>query len=73
MGYSVKEIVDTYQKYTDEKIKVEYGKRREGDAPIACFDCSKFYTTFNWKPRFTLDDMCKDSINFVKKYPEGIN
>ena len=42
-GYSVKEIVETYEKANKIKLIYVYGSRRNGDATISLPDCSKIY------------------------------
>ena len=71
-GYSVKEIVETYQKANGIKINYRFGSRRKGDASIALPDCSKIYKDLGWIPKIDLEQMCKDSYNFIKKHPKGL-
>ena len=71
-GYSVKEIVDAYEKANGIKLNYRYGSRRKGDAVIALPDCSKIYKDLNWIPKISLEQMCKDSFNFINKHPNGI-
>ena len=71
-GYSVKEIVDAYQKANGIKLSYRYGNRRKGDATIALPDCSKIYKDLGWIPKIDLEQMCKDSYNFIKKHPKGL-
>ena len=71
-GYSVKEIIETYEKTNNIKLNYIYGKRRKGDAAIALPDCSKIYKDLGWIPKIGLQQMCKDSYNFIKKHPKGL-
>ena len=71
-GYSVKEIIETYEKSNNIKLNYIYGKRRNGDAAISLPDCSKFYKDLGWIPKIGLEQMCKDSYNFIKKHPKGL-
>ena len=71
-GYSVKEIVETYEKANGIKLNYRYGDRRKGDAAIALPDCSKIYKDLGWMPKIDLEKMCKDSYNFIKKNPKGL-
>ena len=72
-GYSVKEIVETYEKANGLKLNYRYGNRRKGDATIALPDCSKIYKDLGWIPKIELDQMCRDSYNFIQKHPKGLN
>ena len=67
-GYSVKEVVETYEKVNKIKLNYKYGDRRKGDAIIALPDCSKIQKDLSWKPKIGLEEMCKDSFNYVKKH-----
>ena len=67
-GYSVKEVVETYEKVNGIKLNYKYGKRRKGDATIALPDCSKIQKDLGWIPKLGLEQMCKDSFNYIKKH-----
>ena len=67
-GYSVKEVVETYEKANNIKLNYKYGDRRKGDATIALPDCSKIQKELGWTPIIGLEQMCKDSFNYVKKH-----
>lgn len=71
-GYSVKEIVETYEKVNGIKLNYRYGNRRKGDATIALPDCNKIYKELGWMPKIGLEQMCKDSYNFINKNPKGL-
>jgi UDP-glucose 4-epimerase len=51
-GYSVKEVIDVYNRILNKKIKSEIGPRRPGDSKMVVANPSKFNKTFNWKPKF---------------------
>ena len=67
-GYSVKEVVETYEKSNHIKLNYKYGNRRNGDAAIALPDCSKIIKELGWSPKIELEQMCKDSFNYIKKH-----
>ena len=71
-GYSVKEIVEAYEKSNGIKLNYRYGNKRKGDAIIALPDCSKIYRELGWTPKISLEQMCTDSYNFIKKHPKGL-
>ncbi len=67
-GYSVKEVIDTANKITNNLIKFEYGDRRPGDAEILIADVTKIYNSINWKPRYNnLQTIIETAINWEKK------
>ena len=71
-GYSVKEVLEAYEKANEIKLNYTYGDRRIGDATIALPDCSKIQKELGWTPKIGLEQMCKDSFNFVKMHPYGL-
>ena len=69
--YSVTEIVTTFEKVNNIKIKYEYGKRRAGDLPESYANADKAYKVLGWKTEKTLDDMCKDLWRWQSMNPNG--
>lgn len=67
-GYSVLEIVDTFEKVNNVEIDYIIGERRDGDVPVAYADASKAEKELGWKALFGIEKMCVDSYNFAKKY-----
>lgn len=67
-GYSVKEVVETYEKVNGIKLNYKYGERRKGDATISLPNCSKIQKELGWIPKIGLEQMCKDSFNYIKKH-----
>ena len=72
IGYSVKEVIETYEKVNGIKLNYTYGEKRDGDATIAIPECSKIKKELGWAPKFGLEQMCKDSYNFIKMNPNGL-
>ena len=67
-GYSVKEVIDTYNKILNKKIKFKIGPRRPGDSKMVVADPSKFNKTLNWKPKFkNLEYILKTAYEWEKK------
>lgn len=66
-GVSVTEIVTSFEKVNNLKLNYVYGERREGDLPACFADATKAYNELGWKTTKTLDDMCRDSYNFMLK------
>jgi len=71
-GYSVKEVIETYEKANKIKLNYSYGEKRNGDAAIAIPECSKIKNELGWMPKIGLEQMCRDSYNFVKMHPNGL-
>jgi len=67
-GYSVNEVIDTYNKILNKKIKSKIGPRRPGDSKMVVADPSKFNKTLNWKPKFNnLEYILKTAYEWEKK------
>ena len=66
-GCSVLELVNTFEKVNGIKVNYRITERRAGDLAEYFADSSKALRELNWKTEKTLEDMCKDSWNFMKK------
>jgi len=66
-GYSVLDMVKAFEKSTGMQVKYKIVPRREGDIATCYSDPKKAQRELNWKAEKTLEDMCKDSWNFVEK------
>ena len=68
IGYSVKEVIDTYNQILMKKIKTKIGPRRMGDSKMIVADPNKFNKSLNWKPKFDkLDYILKTAYEWEKK------
>jgi nucleoside-diphosphate-sugar epimerase len=65
-GYSVKEIVDIFEKVNGIKIKKNIGKKREGDIPEIWASTNKASTILGWKPKFSMSDALIHSWEWEK-------
>ena len=65
-GFSVLEIVETYEKINKLKIPYKIFPRRDGDIASSYADSTKANTILNWKASRTLKDMCQSAWNFQK-------
>lgn len=70
-GYSVLEVVNTFERVNNIKVPYEFTGRREGDAAICFADAQKAEQLLNWKAHKTLEDMCRDTWNWQSKNPNG--
>lgn len=64
-GYSVLELVETFQKVNKIKINYKIGARRAGDIPTCYADPSKAERELGWKAEKGIEEMCKDGWNFI--------
>jgi UDP-glucose 4-epimerase len=67
-GYSVKEVIEAYNKILEKKIKFKIGPKRPGDSKILIANPDKFNQTMNWKPKFdNLKYILKTAYEWEKK------
>ena len=66
-GYSVLDLVKAFEKETGVSVNYKIVDRRPGDVAICYADPQKAYTKLGWKAEYGLDEMCRDSWNYVKK------
>ena len=65
-GTSVLELVNTFERVNNVKINKQIVARREGDID-ECFASNELAKNeLGFNPKYTIEDMCKDSYNFVK-------
>jgi UDP-glucose 4-epimerase len=67
IGLSVYEVVKGYEEALGKPIKWVDAPRRPGDFPKLVSNPSKVYQEWGWKTKYTIKDMCQDSVNFVNK------
>ena len=67
-GSSVQEIVDAFNRVNGDIVKYSYAPRRAGDASVCYADPTKANSELHWVATRTIEDMCKDSWNYKKKY-----
>ena len=67
IGYSVLDIVNSYEKVNNVKVPYKIVRRRDGDIAECYADSSKAYELLNWKAEKNLDDMVKSSYEFILK------
>ncbi|WP_274631331.1 UDP-glucose 4-epimerase GalE [Arvimicrobium flavum] len=60
-GYSVLDVVRTFERETGRAIPVAYGKRREGDLAQYYADPARALHLLNWRARRDLGEMCRDA------------
>lgn len=65
--YTVQEMVDTFKEVNNVEIPYKYVERRAGDLPIFYANSEKAKKELGWEATKSLEDMCKDSWNYVVK------
>ena len=65
--YTVQQMVDTFIKVNNIDVPYKYAERRDGDLPVLYSDPTKAKQELGWAATRTLEDMCRDSWNYVLK------
>ena len=66
-GCSVLEVVKTFEKVNDIKVPYKIAPRRAGDLDEFFADPTKAKKELDWCTEKTIEDMCKDSWNYIRK------
>lgn len=70
-GYSVLEIIQTFEKVTGRKINYRIAPRRAGDLAEFFADPALALKELNWKVEKTLEDMVADTWKWQSMNPQG--
>lgn len=70
-GYSVLDLVKTFEKVTGKKIPYIITERRPGDVAALYADPSKASEELSWQAAKNLEDMCADTWLWQKNNPNG--
>lgn len=71
IGYSVLDVVRTFEEASGVKIHYQFTGRRPGDIAVSYADPSKAKRVLGWQAEHTLTEMCKDSWRWQKNNPYG--
>ena len=63
-GYSVMQVIKTFEKVNNVKIPYQIKPRRPGDIAACYANPQKALKELGWKAENTLEDMCRDSYNW---------
>ena len=66
-GYSVLDMVKAFEKATGKNVPYKIAPRRAGDIATCYADPEKAKEELGWVATKTLEDMCKDSWNYIEK------
>lgn len=69
-GYSVVEVIKTFEKITGKTIPFEITERRQGDIAVSYADSSKAFRVLGWKADKGLEEMCRDAWKWQQKQEE---
>lgn len=70
-GYSVLEVIWTFEQVANRKIPFVYKPRRSGDTAICYADVTKAEKYLGWKATRGLEEMCQDAWRWQQLHPNG--
>ena len=70
-GYSVLELVKTFEQVNGVKVPYAIAPRRTGDLPAVYADAGKARRMLHWNAEKTLEDMCRDAWRFQQTLMEA--
>ena len=66
-GVSVLDMVKGFEKATGKEVPYKIAPRRPGDIATCYADPTKAKEELGWTAEKNIDDMCKDSWNYIEK------
>jgi UDP-glucose 4-epimerase len=70
-GYSVLELVHTFEQVSGRSIPYRVVERRPGDVAISYADASKAQRELGWQAQRGIEQMCADVWRWQSNYPNG--
>ena len=66
-GTSVLELVNAFEKVNGVKVNYKIAPRRDGDIAECYADNEKASSILGWSAKYSIEDMCRDGWNYIKK------
>lgn len=71
VGYSVFDMIHTFEKACGKELPYVVEGRRAGDV-ASCYACADLaLEELHWKAKYNLEDMCRDTWNWQSHNPQG--
>ncbi|HBI6860838.1 TPA: UDP-glucose 4-epimerase GalE [Enterobacter cloacae] len=70
-GYSVLELIETFERVTNKRVKKIFAPRRNGDVAECWSDSRLALKELGWSAKYTLEDMLEDSWRWQVNNPNG--
>ena len=67
VGYSVLDLVKTFEEVNQVAVPYKIVERRAGDIASCYADPTKAYEELGWKAELGIKEMCRDSYNYILK------
>ena len=72
-GTSVLELIRIFEETNNVKVKYKFAERRKGDKAYVVADNTLLKSRFNFTPKRSLEDMCRDGWKWKKLNPNGFD
>lgn len=72
-GITVLELIDNFQRASGISIKYQFFPRRDGDLAAFWANSSLAIEKLDWKPQFTIGQMCRDTWRWQKTIQKAIS
>ena len=66
-GYSVMQVIESFERNSGKKIPYEITARRDGDVAECYAKCDLAKDKLDWVAKYDLDDMVKSHLNWIQK------
>jgi len=70
-GYSVLDVIKTFEQVSGRQIPYDFTARRPGDLAVCFSDPSLAWKTLGWKAQYSLMRMCVDAWRWQQHNPRG--
>ncbi|MDR1514745.1 MAG: UDP-glucose 4-epimerase GalE [Synergistaceae bacterium] len=70
-GYSVLDVIKSYERACGKRIPYRFEPRRAGDVAEVYADPSRAEAELGWRAKYDLDAMCADSWRWQSQNPDG--
>ena len=70
-GYTVMQVIHTFEKVCGKKLKYEIKPRRKGDVAVCYADVSKAKSELGWEAEYDIERMCEDAWRWQLNNPKG--
>ena len=71
-GYSVMELIKTFENVNNVKVPYEIAPRRPGDVPVVYANADKAKENLGWKAEKSLEEMLESAWKWEKNLAEGL-
>jgi UDP-glucose 4-epimerase len=70
-GYSVLELVETFERVNGVKVPRRIAERRPGDIAVCYANAGRAKKLLGWEAKLGIEEMCRDAWRWQKNKPNG--